>query len=918
MQDDAWRPGVPETGSPDITFMGRKMLRSGVIGRLFWATMLSLVGVSASAQYGKITGKVTDAVTGEALIGVNVILEGTTTGTTTDLSGEYVIVGVRPGEYTLVASYVGYQTMRKPRLRVSIDLTTREDFRLPQEAVEGEEIVVTAERSLVQRDLTATTAVVSGDQIRSIPVENFADVINLQAGVVDGHFRGGRIGEVGYWIDGVPVTDVFDGSLGVSIENSSVQEVQVVTGAFNAEYGQAMSGIVNVVTRDGGNTFSGGFTGFTGDYLVNKADIFENLDKVSPVAVRNFEADLGGPIVRDKLFFFMNGRYFGNEGSLYGRRVFLPSDVGYGEAGRLSLLDRSGSGDSALVAMNPYEKLSGQAKLTWRVNSRIRVSANTVLSREDYRDYSHDLRFLPDAAPDRDRRGRAGFLKWTHTLSNTTFYELSLSNNYSTYKQTLFDDPMSPGYLDLDFSSLRDEQWASYFRVGGTDNQRVERSTNTWLGKMDMTSQVDRYNMVKAGIEVRRHTLTYNDELVVVLPEIETFIFPNGDYTYKPTEVSAYLQDKVEIGSLVINAGVRFDYFDSDGLVFEDPRDPETAFEFRFEQPQEGNGFVKAKVKTQFSPRLGVAFPITETGVVHFAYGWFFQVPNFELLYQNPFFRLGGGSGLIGLLGNADLDPEKTINGEIGLKQQVTPTTALELTAYFRDIRDLAGSATDPIVIEGTSARYGRLVNSDFGFVRGVVLRLDQQIGTGFFLNADYTFQVAKTNASDPAQAYNAAAAKGKLEQQILPTNWDQRHTGNVSFSYRSQANWGFGSVATYGSGQPYTPRQTTLQTGTILPTKIPLNSEVKPSRFQIDIRAFKDIVLGASTIQVFTKIDNLLDSRNELGVFEDTGRATYSLQRNVDAANHIGPIDFLDRYYTRADYYNEPRRVVVGLSYRF
>lgn len=894
------------------------MLRYGLVRRCLLAVALVVVGFSASAQYGKITGKVTDARTGEDLIGVNVIIEGTTIGTTTDLSGEYVIVGVRPGLYTLTASYVGYQTVRKPGLRVSIDLTTREDFRLSEEAIEGEEIVVVAERSLVQRDLTATTAVVSGDEIRQIPVENFEDVINLQAGVVDGHFRGGRTGEVGYWIDGVPVTDVFDGSLGVELENSSVQEVQVVTGAFNAEYGQAMSGIVNVVTRDGGNELSGGLTTFAGDYLVQDTKVFENLDAVSPMAVRNLDLDLSGPILREKLFFFVSGRAFSNDGWIYGRRTFLPGDVGYGEAGRLELLNRSGSGDSALVSMNPYEKLSGQAKLTWRLNTHIRLSANTVLSRENYRDYNHDLRFLPDVSPDRERIGRSVFLKWTHTLSNTTFYELSLSNNYSTYDQRLYEDRFDTRYLDLNFSDYRDEPWASNFRVGGTDNQRVDRSTDTYLGKFDLTSQMDRYNLVKLGAEFRRHTLVYNDETVVVLPGVETFLFPQGDYEYQPVELSAYAQDKVEIGSLIINAGIRFDYFNSDGLVFENPRDPKTAFEFRFEQPVEGQGFKKAGSKVQLSPRLGVAFPITETGVVHFAYGWFFQVPNFELLYQNPFFRLGGGSGLIGLIGNADLNPEKTINGEIGLKQQVTSTTALELTAYFRDIRNLAGTATDPILIEGTSARYGRLVNSDFGFVRGVVLRLDQRVGTGFFMNADYTFQVAKTNASDPAQAYNAAAAKGQLEQQILPTNWDQRHTANVSLSYQTATRWGFGMVSTYGSGQPYTPRQTTLQTGTILPTKIPLNSEVKPSTFQVDVRVYKDLTLGGSTVQVFAKVDNLLDRRNEVGVFEDTGRATYSLQRNVDLSNHIGDIDFLNRYYARANYYNEPRRVVLGVSYRF
>jgi outer membrane receptor protein involved in Fe transport len=322
------------------------------------------------------------------------------------------------------------------------------------------------------------------------------------------------------------------------------------------------------------------------------------------------------------------------------------------------------------------------------------------------------------------------------------------------------------------------------------------------------------------------------------------------------------------------------------------------------------------------SPRLGVAFPVSAGGVVHFSYGHFFQVPNFELLYQNPFFALGtAGSGLIGLIGNADLRPEQTINGEIGLKQEISRSAAVEVTAYFRDIRNLAGTATDPIAVAGTSARYGRLVNSDFGFVRGVILRFDQRVGRDFFAGLDYTFQVARANASDPAEAYNAAAAETEREQQIVPTGWDQRHTANASLTYANpDLDAGFGLVASYGSGQPYTPQRTSQVTGgTVPPTVIPLNSETKPAEFVLNLNAYKNFrVLGGTELQVFTKVDNVFDSRNELGVFGDTGRATYSLEEGIEAATFVGDPAFLARRYTRPTFFNEPRRVTVGLRIGF
>ncbi len=894
--------------------------------RLATLLALLLLPAAAFAQTGKIQGRVTDD-TGEGLPGVNIRIEGTTQGTASDINGNYVIIGIRPGTYTVVASYVGFETTRYENVRVQIDLTTTIDFTLREESLMGEEVVVTAERALVQRDLTATTAVVSGDEIRALPVENFQDVVNLQAGVVNGHFRGGRLGEVGYWVDGLPVSDVFDGGLSVSIENDMVEELQVVTGAFNAEYGQALSGIVNVVTRDGSNTFSGSVSGFAGDYLSKDTEIFRSIDEVSAMAVRNAEANFSGPIIKDRLWFFTAGRYFGNDGHVFGRRAYSLGDIGFDPQGRLGLLEPGGSGDSSVVSLNPYDKYSGQAKLTMRLTNNIRVAANIIASEEKFKNSDYSLLLLPDALLNQERNARSVYLKWTHTLSNRTFYEFGVTSNYNRFRQFLFEDPLDPRYLDNQLSGFGDGLITAGFRAGGTNNSRFSRATNTYLAKADITSQVNQVNMVKLGVEFRQHRLEFNDDYTVVDDQTgQRFVGTSGRYDYRPIEFAVYLQDKVELGGLIINAGLRFDYFNSNGRVLRDVRDPDAVFVERRLDGQEGDPnytpdefFKSASAKFQVSPRLGVAFPITETGVIHFSYGHFFQTPNFELLYQNPYFLLGsGGSGLIGLIGNADLEPEQTISGEIGLKQQLTSTSAIELTAYYRDIRNLTGTATDPIQIEGSSARYGRLVNSDFGFVRGVVARYDQRIGTRFFAGLDYTFQVARANSSDPAQVFNAAAAKQELEQQIVPTSWDQRHTLNASLSYQGAANWGFGMVAGFGSGEPYTPVINTLQSGALVPTTIALNSEKKPVVYDVDLNAYKDFEAGGMRMQIFTKVDNLFDTRNEYGIFGDTGRGTYSLQRNVDAKTFRGDPAVLEQFYRRPFFFSEPRRVVLGLTVSF
>jgi outer membrane receptor protein involved in Fe transport len=915
------------------------------------ATFLLLVATSAMAQHGQIRGTVTDARTGEGLPGVNVVIEGTTQGAATNVNGQYAIIGLRPDTYTLVFSFIGYQSVRVEDIRVRIDLSTTIDVQLREDILETGEIVVVAQRELVQRDLTATTAIIGADEIRALPVENFGDIVELQAGVVNGHFRGGRLGEVGYWVDGLPVQDVFDGGLALSIENEMVQEAQIVTGAFNAEYGQAMSGIVNVVTKDGTNNFEGSFSGFFGDYMTRAATLgtnlspFPDLDTFTASAVRNAELTLSGPVLRDRLFFFASGRYFHNDGWIIGRNVFGFDDVATSEAGSLERV-ATPSGDSSAVALNPYDRLSGQLKLTANLGRGLRLAGNVLASREDYQDFDLGRFFFPAAQMNNRRDSYASYLKLTHALSNRTFYEAGITNNFTRFNRHLFDDPFDLRYRPSQYFDFTDSHHTSNFRVGGTDNSRFFRSTNTWLAKADVSSQLNHWNLVKVGVEARYHTIRFENRFVVVEREDdpafrEQYLFDSGSYTYNPIEFGAYAQDKIELGDLIINLGLRFDYFDAAAPVFRDPRDPDAVFperrrciefdgnrcaivdgqELVFDNPYTPDRhFTGATPKWQVSPRVGVAFPISDGGVMHFSYGHFFQRPSFELLYQNPYYMLGsGGSGLIGLVGNPDLRPEQTISGEIGLKQQLTKNSAIEVTAYYRDIRNLTGTALAPIAVRGTSVRYGQLANSDFGFVRGMILRYDQRFARDFFAGFDYTFQVARANASDPNASYGAAAVDDALiERRILPTNWDQMHTLTFSMAYNNpRLDAGVGLIATYGSGTPYTPAQVGTGGANLAPGRILLNSAIKPSIANVNLSAHKNFrFFDTHEFQLFSRVDNLLDTRNEVDVFSETGRATYSLFRNADAAPFQGDLGYLDRWYTRPGFFSQPRRVVLGLRY--
>jgi outer membrane receptor for ferrienterochelin and colicin len=931
-----------------------------------------LLGVAHAGNTGKIAGVIKDAQTGETLVGVNVVIDGTTMGAATNIDGQYFILNIPPGKYTLVASAVGYNKKTVSNVSVSIDLTTTIDFQISSQVVQSEEVTVTAERPLVQKDLTATTAVVSSEQISALPVTEVGQVLQLQAGFVDGSLRGGRSGEVAYWIDGVPVTDGYDGGQVVEVNKNLVQELQLVSGAFNAEYGQAMSGIVNIATKEGGPKYTGGLGLYAGQYLTTMSDsLFPGLNKFQPTAIRNIEANLSGPILGEDLTFFINGRYIYFDGWLKGYRRFNPWNISYTDPiTRQFVLNRdaSGLGDSAVVPMNWSKRYYGQGKLTWKISPVLKLNANFIYDWRESKSYDQntDRRayfFNPDGYGTNLERSNTLIVQFSHTLSASTFYTVGLSWFDHRFRYRLYDlqyqpatdgsgdliekwDPSGPHYVNAMLFQTDD---AYSFYTGGTDLNTNQRSTITKVAKLDLSSQIDNYNLVKVGGEYRVHNIFYENidlqpitaqsaiDLTRDSPFIQTRILPlsslsHSMYNRSPQEISAYIQDKLEFKDFILNIGLRFDYFDPHGYVLNDghpdPNDPlhytYTVDDPNVYSPIKPDNIARTleerlvywyrptKAKYKVSPRIGGSFPITAEGVVHFSYGHFFQVPRFDQLYLNSEFKLPSGTGNLGVVGNADLEPEQTINGEIGVQQQLTEDLSVDVTAYLRDIRNLTGTRADEIIIFGGSAKYSKYVNSDFGFVKGIVLTVNKRFGGGMTATLDYTYQVAKGSASDPQEARNAVAGGSLPEVQLNPLSWDQRHTLNVTASYAAP-QWGVSVIAQYGSGSPYTPRRAADITSLLT------NSQLKPAFFNVDLRAYYELLLDPLKLVFFARVFNLFDIRNENSVYDDTGRAGFTADENrVELTNPRQRINTLAEWYRQPRYFSEPRRIELGMNLEF
>ncbi len=861
----------------------------------------------ATAQTtGKLAGRVTDTA-GQPLIGVNVRIDGTQRGAITNTDGDYFIIGVPVGTYTVVASYIGFTTQRVENVRVSVDRTSEVNFQLPEESLGLDEVTVTAARALVTPDQTSASAKVSGDQILDLPANSFQEVVALQAGVTQGadgslHIRGGRSSEIKYYVDGVAVSNPYTNGLGAPVENSAVEEVEVISGTYNAEYGQANSGIVNIVTKSGSEKFEGSLVTSVGGYVSNRDDVFRDIGEASLTGERYLEGSLSGPLGLRGLTFFANTKVSSLDGWLFGRRAFLPTDSSSFRANDGRDWFIAASGDSALVPMNRSRAMTNLGKLTFQATPNVRVQYSITRYGAESKTYSHAFRLNPDARPTLSTTNYNHLFALNHILDARTFYDLRLTAFLTSFGQSVYSDPLDARYAALYRPGSQEP--ANVFSTGGVDGYWTRRRSYTYAARLDVTRQFGSAHLVKVGGEYRYNLLRYREFSLDVNPVQYGDRLPhipaptstrNNQYRRTPTEVAAFVQDKVEINDLIVNVGLRFDYFDANGVVPNDLSDPQNVLR--------GEGYREASVKTQFSPRVGFAFPVTETGVVHASYGHFFQIPEYSRLFENPDFEVQG-SNLTAFIGNADLEPQRSTQYEIGLQQQLGGAFVVDVTAYYRDLRNLIGTAFYQSAVGGDV--YGRYENVDFGNVRGLTVALSYRF-SGLQGSVNYTYQSARGNGSDPKQAFFDRQNGTAAQRILIPLDWDQQHnlSADLSLDVRGFA---LGFIGTFLSGYPYTPRDDNRQPIVELRNLARYGSELR-----LDARASRQLRLGGVTSRVFVQAENLLDAwrpdrlpqlpQREIDVWEASGRSR---------------INTLEEYLTNPAIQPRPRQVRLGLEVRF
>ena len=952
-----------------------EMKKISTIFILLSVFFLSVSSLLAQSGVGKLTGKIIDADTKEPLIGANVVILGSDLGAATDVNGQYFVLNIDPGTYTVKVSYVGYGDKELQDIRIVAGVTYELNVEL-KPGIQITEVVVTAKK-LFEEKATNTVKVLDSDQITRLPVRGVEQLASLQAGVVmaDGsggasgnatiNVRGGRGGEVTYVVDGVVQNDPLWGTNFSQVSNSAIEQISFQVGGFEAKYGQSQSGIINVTTKSGSGTYAvyadALTSSFTDDYGYNL-----------------YSANISGPIIpgqNDHTFFFSAERGWNLDDSPSSLGVSFPS-TGYSSK------------------TNP-----GNSSSVWRYNGKITSNlGNQMVLRlagnyntRDYRanhyggpnSFNATYSFYkndPEHVGLRQQHNLSLTAKLSQNLGQSSFYDITLGyksyfeeqgdgvyfNNIEEYGDTLYNPYIhvqgDQSALDYDAVGIFPAKGYldNWYRKMGNKTLSADASFTTQLAShlLELGGGIDYnimryYSMLPIRLAYRnRDSYDANGQFVPALSREQRYIdrHPNrwgydlyGNETGTSDSLGAqtpilaygYVQDRFELEDLVLNLGIRFDYWDTRSKVLKDPSLPYAGGS----NPDDfDNGdFVTKKAEFYVSPRIGLGFPVTSSTVFHAQYGRFIQEPRLidAFLFQSQLYSITYDNNFP--FNNGGLSSEKTTQYEIGFRQILgNNAAALNVTAFYKNTQGLDNEQAYYFYREEGGQRliiFGP-ANSDFGTVKGLALTVDVPKISYFSLSVNYTLSLAEGTGSSQTSSYVAAFRNdaGSTPKVIAPLSFDQRHTGVINLNFFvPDGELGILQLVdlnllfTFNSGRPYTPlaqQDLSVNYTNFGNATGYINSAYGPGNFRIDMKLEKSFKLGSALITPYLWVENLLNADNVVNVWQSTGSPTTTGFLESGNAKVLGKSELWKEDYhsleTDPTNFGIPRLIKLGLKINF
>jgi outer membrane receptor protein involved in Fe transport len=791
-------------------------------------------------------------------------------GAVTDTSGMYRIRGVRTGWHRVAARLIGFRAVVLDSVFVRAGATIRADFELWASAVELAPLVVTAPiDELLDPLATSTEQKISAADLRDLPVSSLEEAIALSAGTVGQSYRGGRIGEESFILDGLGVKNQLDaatGGLGLHIPPDLLGEASLVTNGFSARYGQALSGLVNVVTRDPGDAWEGRAAIETDRPFGGSLD--HGLDRA---AVR-----AGGPIAG-------------------GVGIVAAVDV----AGRLDddpvnapppddPLDPR-TDQPGLLPHNSGEQWNGAAKLVVPVTSGAVLRVFGIHSEDQRLLYDNAYKYALDFAPAQRLRGdlvsshlqlrtgprssvplivdlRAGrfvreFLRGQ--LDGTVDYKVGALTGSRIHvvgedearALSPVPDPIA-GLAEPVLSDATPWGVPAFFLGGASRGDLGYNRFGETRFQLDATyGGIRSVDLFVGGEWVAQQVRTYQ-RVLGFLPAGDTVPLPAVS-AFSPRSLAGYLEAQTRVADVAVTAGLRYDQFDS-----------------RTESANVSRG-----AQRTLSPRFAVSTVLKGATVVA-SFGRFTQAPDYQFLVDAAFddttrtgrFRRG----------NPDIGFEKATQYEFSVRYRPAEAISLRIGVYQKRLEGLVASV--PLGVNPDSTIFG---NADAGTARGLEVLAERELRHGYGFRIAYTLQQAKATSTDPFLLNRLTIVDPQTGDTIrvaraeFPLDFDQRHT--LTAIVRGKAPDGIGPkllgvrpvaglegaiIVRALSGLPFS-RFDTLATDSLV--GLPNDSRL-PMTATVDLLVRRPLRLGGTTGGLYLDVRNLLNRRNVVAVRRDTG----------------------------------------------
>lgn len=922
-------------------------------------------GIIYAQNTGTISGRITDAKTNEELPGVNIILKGTYYGAATDLRGRYKIESINPGNYTVEISYIGFKTMQFTGVRIEAGKTFQLDVKLEESVLTlDQDVVVVGDKPLLDVEETQSKRTISREDIEIAIVENITDLVTQQAGVVKSdnaiHIRGGRSYENAFLLDGVSVQDPLAGTgFGLQLSAAAIEEVDVITGGFNAEYGQATSGVVNVRTREGGSKYSG--------YLSYKRDNFGERTSPHVFNLDIIEANFSGPEPLTSAILPALGVYIPGELTFFTNFYGGLSDgitQGYFKPTASQLYSSTFHGTRfAPRAENSWfwlgkltYKYSPTLKFNYSFNQSVNINQNSqsLQSNLEYVEpspgYQYEFQNILDNANTFTHKNNYHSFGVTHTLNPKTFYELKINHYYTNLRADAngriwyeYLEPKDIANFPIEYYNTgRDTIGVipgdGFWDVGNPSTWR-DHFVQEFSVRGDLTSFFDEKNKFKAGFNLQFQEMQVID---IFRPWIGEFGLNNDMYRVHPALGSFYAQDNINFSGMILNFGLRLDYWFPGKYVDDAVENPEVVTipdETRANYRNDSfSWFGNRRFKARLSPRLGISHPVSDNQTLFFSYGHFSKWPKPQFVYAK--LSPANAQSSFQRFGNPNLDPETTVAYELGLRTQFTNDDVLTVTAYYKDIFDYISTRTARI----TSARFATqrfitYVNTDYARSRGIEFEFKKRIGRWFTGSANFSYAIVTGKSSSADEG--VLVLTGDLDETIKEefVSWDRPITASVATNFyieRGKPLFGFAPGVLddinlyirffYQSGKRYTPA---VFTGNYSADGRPdyeflrreRNSKVADDWMWVDLNLEKYFAFAGFRFSVFMEVNNLLDFKNSAIINPVTGKAyefgdpvpnSWNDPNYPDLQAPISPYpENPARYLTR-------RNVKFGVSLRF